>query len=1037
MRIGMMTMPTSVLAAQGAGRLEILCVAAFVSIFLLGVPAARAEVEDETSTLGREVLRLYQEGKYSEALPIAERSLKRTKKALGSDHPATATSLNNLAALYWQKGAYTKATPLLQRALAIREKTLGPDHPDTAVSRNNLGELYQDMGAYTKAARLYERALGVLKKVFGPDDPDTAAALAAALSNLASVYRDMGAYEKAELLYQRAIAVYKKALGPDHPDTAAGLNHLARLYEDKGAYAKAELLLQRALAIRETALGPDHPDTAESLKNLGRLYDDMRAYAKAAPLYKRALAINEKVFGPNHPTTGASLGDLAGVYRGMGAYEKARRFFQRALAIDKKTLGLDHRYTATSLQDLAALYDDTGAYAKAELLYRRALAIYKKALGPDHPDTAKSLNNLALLYEATGAYAKAEPLLQRALAIREKALGPDHPETGLSLNDLGFLLIDLKRSSDALEYARRSERSAAFMLADILSFTSEEQRLEYQRSRAPYNLFASLGDPSGILQTLLAFKGIVLDSVLEDRAVAAESTAPEDVQLLAELRSARQELMQRVLQTPRDLGEAALQRRAAEREELAAEVERREQALARRVAAAGQTRRALRVTSEQVQRVLPDDAVLVELLQYVHYRGKLRSKRRYGAVVLAATGSPRWVPLGSVRAIDARVASYQEAVHRKESEPELRTALAALYREVWAPIERSLPPGTHAVILSPDAALNFVSFATLLTPRDEFLASRYTLRYVASGRDLVRAVRPAEPARGLAIFANPDFAGAPEARSDPGVDHPVAMGRLEQRDLVGLQLAQLPGTAAEAAGLAAEAQQWHWQVERFEGDQATESQLRSTAHPYILHLATHGFFLPDSPLDGNGTGAPDRRGVIPTSRLDWATSGGRPRPAPGAPLKNPMYRSGLALAGAQATLTAWQRGEAPPTETDGIVTAAEVGELDLRGTWLVTLSACDTGTGEARAGEGVLGLRRGFIQAGTQNLLMTLWPVADEQTARFMGDFYAAAQRTGSAPQALAEVQRDWLVRLQREQGLAAAVTVAGPFILSSQGPVQ
>ena len=148
-----------------------------------------------------------------------------------------------------------------------------------------------------------------------------------------------------------------------------------------------------------------------------------------------------------------------------------------------------------------------------------------------------------------------------------------------------------------------------------------------------------------------------------------------------------------------------------------------------------------------------------------------------------------------------------------------------------------------------------------------------------------------------------------------------------------------------------------------------------------------------------------------------------------------MHRSGVALANAQTTLEAWARGEVPPTESDGIVTAEEVGELDLAGTWLVTLSACDTASGESRAGEGVMGLRRGFIQAGAQNLLMTLWPISDEATVQIMLDFYDAAEKTKNAPQALSEVQRDWLVKLRRERGLQAAVQLAGAFIMSSQGP--
>jgi CHAT domain-containing protein len=147
-----------------------------------------------------------------------------------------------------------------------------------------------------------------------------------------------------------------------------------------------------------------------------------------------------------------------------------------------------------------------------------------------------------------------------------------------------------------------------------------------------------------------------------------------------------------------------------------------------------------------------------------------------------------------------------------------------------------------------------------------------------------------------------------------------------------------------------------------------------------------------------------------------------------------MHRSGLALAGANTTIEAWKRGEAPSIEEDGILTAEDVSTLDLKGTWLVTLSACDTGSGEARAGEGVMGLRRGFVEAGAQNLLMTLWPISDEVTVQIMSDFYDAAHNTGNAPEALAEVQRNWLLKLRGEKGLAQAVNLAGPFIMSSQG---
>jgi CHAT domain-containing protein len=347
----------------------------------------------------------------------------------------------------------------------------------------------------------------------------------------------------------------------------------------------------------------------------------------------------------------------------------------------------------------------------------------------------------------------------------------------------------------------------------------------------------------------------------------------------------------------------------------------------------------------------------------------------------------------------------------------LSSVLKALGDQLWGPIEKALPAGTTTVIVSPDAELSFVSFATLLTPDDRFVGEKYSVRYVASGRDLLREAKTqAGPKTTMKLFANPDFGGIAAAQL---IDQKnvVALRSLEMRDLQGISLPSLPGTEKESAELEARAKKSGWQPRTYLGPNATKAELRKVNSPRILHLATHGFFLPELELGSQELNPLQRGEEIPKAKL-----------------VNPMHRSGLALAGAQRTLQAWAKGELPPTENDGIVTAEDVGGLKLDSTWLVVLSACDTGSGEARAGEGVMGLRRGFIQAGAQNLLMTLWPISDETTVQIMLDFYDAAFKNGNAPQALADVQRDWLVKLRKERGLLDAVRLAGPFIMSSQG---
>jgi CHAT domain-containing protein len=269
---------------------------------------------------------------------------------------------------------------------------------------------------------------------------------------------------------------------------------------------------------------------------------------------------------------------------------------------------------------------------------------------------------------------------------------------------------------------------------------------------------------------------------------------------------------------------------------------------------------------------------------------------------------------------------------------------------------------------------------------------------------------PPSTAKEVVLFANPDFdlasktmlAEADNRSSAPGAKR---LRGSEKREIEDWRFGSLDGTQEESDELIKKFAGWGWTPTDLTAEKATKEALLKIHSPYILHLATHGFFAKEDP-------------TVTQTEPD-ASLNDRQSVTKSKFFKNPMHRSGLALAGAQTTIEAWKR---------------DVSTLDLQGTWLVTLSACDTGSGEARAGEGVMGLRRGFIQAGALNLLMTLWPISDEVTVQIMSDFYEAAHNSGNAPEALAEVQRKWLLKLRTEKGLAQAVNLAGPFIMSSQG---
>ncbi|MBV8352961.1 MAG: tetratricopeptide repeat protein [Verrucomicrobia bacterium] len=503
-------------------------------------------------------------------------------------------------------GSYAKAEPLLKEALDIFQKTLGSEDPNTLISLNNLGNLFNDMGDFAKAEPLLEEALKIRRKTLSPEDPDTATSL----GNLAELYRAMGEYAKAEPLYQEALEIFQHVFGREHPDTARAMDNLAGLYWAIGDYAKAEPLFQEDLQIRQKVLGREHPETATSMNNLAALYRDMGDYGKAEPLYKQALEIFQHVLGP------------------------------------------EHLNTASTMINLAALYQTMDDYARAEPLYKQALEISKKVLGPEHPLTATNLHNLAELYATMGDNGKAEPLYKEALKINQNLLGWDHPLTVKNLEGLAFAELDLGKTEEAKRYGELGYASGLKVFSQILSFGSEDQRLAKQRLLHPYTLVAALHETDTLLAgAVIHYKGVVLDSIIEDRLLAETSKQEANRELVKQLNVEKRTLAQLSLQTTE-----ASPKEARERiKTLEQEVENIESKLARQIIDLGQARRSLTITVEQLAAAIPNDAVLLEYVRYGRYLGNSKGEPSYAAVVLSASTPPRWIALGNALEIETAV----------------------------------------------------------------------------------------------------------------------------------------------------------------------------------------------------------------------------------------------------------------------------------------------------------------------------------------------------------------------------------------------
>jgi CHAT domain-containing protein/Tfp pilus assembly protein PilF len=988
---------------------------------------------------------------YSRAEPLHARALAIRQAALGQNHPLVAESLSHLANLFRQRASIAQAESLFLRALAIREAALGQNHPEVARTLHDLAGIYADQGLSARAEPLFLRALAIGEMALGKNHPDIAgllwhlsdfyraqglsaraeplaaravAILEAALDQhppniegllfqLASFYMRLGLFARAEPLYERALTGQEAALGKSHPLVADTLFRFAVTCALQGLYGRAEPLFLRALAIREATLDKSHPLVADPVVRLGNLYLAQGLYARAEPLLLRALTIWQAAFGEKHHSVAEALDSLGSLYLAQGLYARAEPLLLRALAIWETVSGKSNPYIARPLSKLGNLYMAQGLYARAEPLLQRALAISEAAHGENDPDVADALHDLANLYSAQGLYAQARPLYERALAIRGAHFGKNHPPSAETLNHLAVVHLSQGRLAEALPLLTRAfaisehrlrQESLGFSEARLASFLqflrADEERL--------YALLRAHPDNANVRRLALAaallLKGRSVEESSDISRTVYRSLSVQDRDTFERLRELRTQQAQLSLQSPGSLPPTASQRRL---EALAEQGTALEADLARRSAPL-RALAALPSPADIVDRVaaaLPGDSALVEFITYVDRPLVPRpgtpqgpGQLRYLALVLFPDATIRFRDLGPAKPIDSAASRLRDALANRDAG--FQASAQALHQLVFQPLLPLLGT-THRLFLSPDGQLALVPFAALHDGQ-RFLVDAFDFTYLPSGKNLLP--RPSESALpdSVVVLADPDFIAPPPALPHSQEAAPVQAWRsmanerffsTPRADLAQRAWAHtpLPGTRQEAEAI----QRLLPQAQLFMGPEATKERLLRLPPPAILHLATHGFFLEDEPQ-------------LPGSRAvgHFGALGEDPK-APSPP--DPLLRSGLVLAGAS---TPAPSGSSPaqPWAERALVTALELAGLDLWGTQLVVLSACDTGRGDIKLGQGVYGLRRAFLVAGAETVVMSLWKVNDQTTRVLMEAYYsnllAGQGRATALREAMSELRR-------------------------------
>lgn len=788
-------------------------------------------------------------------------------------------------------------------------------------------------------------------------------------NNLAALFQVLGQFDEAEVLARESLELRRRLEGNASEKIVPALNNLAGLFWCIGDLAAAESHYREALTIRESALGAEARETALSQANLGGLLFYRDRVAEAEPLVRKAVATLKSVAGPDHPETLDALLFLGEIERAKGDPTRALALYRECVDGRVRAFGTSgHVEVAEAERRVGDALREAGRYEESLKSYADSERHYQAVLRPEHLDLLEGTYGAGLSALASG----------------------DRQE--------------------ALRQARSALRIERSNLEAILRFTDERQRLAYQDMFRSLHLLANLEAASELAEFQILTKGVVLDSLIREVSLLRESGDPRVAAAQEALRTARARFRTAFLGREQPGNEAELLAATREVEELI-------RSLRTRIGGGGDASGLPEATLPDVQKALGEGDLLVDYLVYDQYLGGAKKERHYGAVVLSRIGV-RFHPCGPAAPVDDFIRQLAPLfANTKQIDDELAGSLMRqLYRRLVEPLRPSLA-GMKRLLISPADRLTFVPFGCLIDGNDRFLVESFGIGYLSTARSVLEQGGGGESSREAILIGNPAY-GAPLGEAGSG-SRGGGRGMFANYGAAALQmvansLIPLPGTDREVNQLAAMLESGGMRVTVLKEDRATEPALMAgVKKPAILHFATHGVYL--------GVFAPHPDDV---------------RRQPGfapdelAGFHNPMFESWLALSGSQSTVAQWASGRTRPAENDGILMANEAAELDLAGTLLVTLSACDTAAGEATRGDGVLGLRRGFQLAGADNVMTTLWPINDFETVEIMKAFYGGLS-TADPETALSQVQRERLPRLRKEEGLHRAISFAGPFMLS------
>jgi len=920
-----------------------------------------------------------QKSEYDKALEYYFKSLKIFQEILGEKHPYIADLYGNIGSVYTVKAEYDKALEYFFKSLKITRETFGENHPSVAGSYGSIGNVYLNKSEYDKALEYYFKSLEIFKEILSDKHPY----VADTYSNIGIVYAEKSEYDKALEYYYKSLEIKLEIYNDKHPLVATTYSNIGIIYEEKSEYDKALEYYFKSLEIRLVVFGEKHPHVAISYSNIGIIYEEKSEYDKALKYFFKSLDIRLEIFGKNHPSVANSYNNIGLVYADKSEYDKALEYYFESLEISLGIFGKKHPSVADSYNNIGLVYANKSKYNKALEYYYKSLEVDLEIHGEKHPDVANSYYNIGNVYTDKGEYNVALEYYQKGVAsclrnFNDTSHVDSVPviEDYLDWNDLlealhkkakvfahhAKDLTDLEEPSGlelALRHyqacdtliglARREISTKSDKLAlgekivdvyleavDVCMKLSEKEERENSDRYKELAFYFSEKNKSSVLLEALAGAEAQKFAGIADSLLQKENELQTDMALYKKLLaenpdSAKQKLFNDKLFTANREYEALIKMFENEYPEYFK----------------------LKYNQEPIG--------VVEIKNRLDAKTAMISYLKADSTITIFTITHDNLDIKTVTAMDNfadTIQYYRYGLIYTTSLRYARMYKKYAYRFYQKLIPYHLSGEIENLIIIPEAGLSMIPFETFLTEEAEdkdwkelsYLIKKFNISYSYSAnlfyktfpKETDMQVETTDLNDWLAfapVFDDSNTAGLTlrtrellQAFDSEMDDTLGTRGRLMEGDYI----SPLPGTESEVEAIFREFDEKGKKALVQIKKKANEDFVKSgqLADYKYLHFATHGFVNTDKP-----------------------------------------ELSGIFLAQDSAL-----------TE-DGILYQGEIYNLDMNAD-LTVLSACETGLGKIRKGEGLIGLTRALLYAGSKNIIVSLWRVSDESTSDLMIGFY-------------------------------------------------